>query len=227
MENAGRHVGEVALTLLEGVSGARVVVVAGPGNNGGDGLVAARHLANAGVRVGVALSGAEFSGDAATNLGVVRAMGVAIAEGAAGLDSVAEDLGGVDLVIDALFGTGLTRAVEGEAAALVEGIGALRSAGACVLSVDLPSGLDADSGKVLGVAVHADVTVTLVGVKPGFGALDAQAYLGEVVVADIGAPAECVRAHGRPPPPLAPGERVGDGPRTARGRSPRSGGRRG
>jgi NAD(P)H-hydrate epimerase len=155
-----------------------------PGNNGGDGLGAARHLHNGGALVRIVLAGhpREYRGDAKINYEIVRAMGI---------PRVAPDAvpRRPDLVIDALLGTGLSRAVEEPIAALIERINGRRR-GVKVLSIDIPSGMDADSGEALGVAVRADVTVSLVGWKVGFLNKGAKEHLGKVVVVGIGVPRE-------------------------------------
>lgn len=211
MENASRHVADVALDQLEDVDDPTILIVCGPGNNGGDGLAASRHLSNAGVRTTIALAAdpARLSGDAAVHLAVVRRMGLPIREigpGAATLDAFA----GSHLIIDALFGTGLDRAVQHAQADVIRAMNSARGAGASVLSVDLPSGLDADSGKTLGVAVHADVTVTFCGLKPCFLSLEGQALVGEVVVADIGAPRALLERLGKRLPPFGTGRRLAE-----------------
>ncbi len=147
MESAGRAVAEAVLGLLP--AGGSVLVVCGRGNNGGDGLVAARHLHALGVPVRAALvaSAATLRGDAAASLRRARAAGVAI-EG----ERWRAPASGV--IVDALFGTGLSRAVEGAAAASIRRIAASRAAhpeGLRVVAIDLPSGLCADTGQVLGV----------------------------------------------------------------------------
>lgn len=184
MENAGRAVAEVVLDALGKAERPGVLAFIGPGSNGGDGLVAMRHLSNAEVEIKGVLAAAPeaYTGDAAVNLQVVQRMGLSVSH----MGDAAGERPGV--VIDALLGTGLSRPVEGFAAGLVQEIARLRQEGARVLSVDIPSGLDADTGGILGCAVQADVTVSLVGLKLGFAALGAQEYLGEVVVADIGVP---------------------------------------
>jgi NAD(P)H-hydrate epimerase len=197
MENAARHVADVALDGLEGEASPAALVVCGAGNNGGDGLAAARHLHNAGVRVRVvAPLGDVFAGDAGVQREIVRRMGLEVRIGA-DVAGAWKDLGGPGVVVDALFGTGLAREVTGSAREAIEGMNALGAAGVPVLSVDCPSGMDADSGRVLGAAVRASVTLSLVGVKEGFLTLEAQGLLGEVVVADIGAPRELVERLGR------------------------------
>jgi NAD(P)H-hydrate epimerase len=161
-------------------------VVCGPGNNGGDGLAAARHLANAGrdLRIHlVAPAGTCRPGsDAATNLAIVRAMGIPI------IGNVALD--GAAVVIDAIFGTGLREAVRDPYRAAIT---AVRASRAGVVAIDLPSGLDADTGAVLGVSVRADLTATMLAPKVGFTRGQGPSLVGEVVVVDIGVPPSLLR----------------------------------
>ena len=204
MENAARHVTDVALDGLEAVDAPKVLVVCGPGNNGGDGLAAARHLHNAGLRVTLFLAAnpAQYGGDARTNLDIVQRMGLRLFQidpsaPARSLGAAAAGLGTTDLVIDALVGTGLSRDLDPTFEKLVTQINGLAADGVPVLAVDLPSGLDADTGLPRRAAVRASVTVTFAGVKEGFFALEAQPFLGEVVVADIGVPRELLDRLGR------------------------------
>ncbi len=180
MENAGRAVaGAVRARHQPGP----VVVLCGPGNNGGDGFVAARHLAAAGWSVRLALLGARarLRGDAAHHAGLWEGPVEAVEEpGAAGL------LDGAGVVIDALFGAGLSRPLEGAARQVVE---ALASSRVPVVAVDMPSGVSGDSGAVLGeVAVRAACTVTFFRKKPGHLLLPGRQLCGEAIVADIGIP---------------------------------------
>jgi NAD(P)H-hydrate epimerase len=178
MECAGRLV--AALAEAELAAGGRVHLLCGPGNNGGDGLVAARHLHLRGVPATVVLAAdpARVRGDAARNLERAKRAGVVFA----GPRWRAEP---GDVLVDALFGTGLARALEGEAAAAVKRLLAARPA--CrVLAVDLPSGLDADTGQPLGPCVHADVTVTLGLPKRGLAQEPGRSLAGRVVVGRIG-----------------------------------------
>jgi hydroxyethylthiazole kinase-like uncharacterized protein yjeF len=175
MEAAGRAVADAAMSLApEGP----VLVVAGPGNNGGDGLVAARRLAAAGREVTVHLHGdpARLRGDAATAR--FRWAGPCVA--------AALPLPPAALIIDALFGAGLDREIAGPAAALVAAMNAAR---APVLAVDLPSGLHADTGRVLGAAVEAAATVTFFRKKPGHLIYPGRALCGRLILAEIGIPA--------------------------------------
>jgi ADP-dependent NAD(P)H-hydrate dehydratase / NAD(P)H-hydrate epimerase len=154
MENAGRAIADAAMAQA---SSGQALVVAGPGNNGGDGFVAARLLAERGREVRVMLIGerAGLKGDAAQAAG--RWQGAIEPADPAKLGSPA-------VIIDALFGAGLDRPVEGPARALIE---AINVSGVPVLSVDLPSGINGESGAVMGAAVRATQTVTFFRRKPG------------------------------------------------------------
>jgi NAD(P)H-hydrate epimerase len=186
MENAGRGAAE---WLRPKVGGGRVVVACGPGNNGGDGGVVARHLDNAGVAVRVVWFARpdKITGDAAIQREVLARSGndQETWEGevdAARLDAL---FAGADWIVDGLLGTGLSRPVEGPLKGVIE---AINRAGKPVLALDLPSGLDADSGRPLGAAVRATATATFVAPKLGFTQPGAAAFTGEVVVVDIGVP---------------------------------------
>ena len=158
MERAGAGSFRALVRRWPGVR--RVAVVCGAGNNGGDGFVVARLAREAGFAVRVLMVGdpGRLGRDASAMLGAMRAAG-ADAEPFA-----APSLDGVSVVVDALFGTGLTRPVTGAAAAAIE---AMNAAGAPVLAVDVPSGVDADTGSVRGVAVRASLTVTFIAPKRG------------------------------------------------------------
>ncbi len=206
MENAAFHIADVALHLLREARPPRILIVCGPGNNGGDGLAAARHLHNAGavVEIVTAVPDGAMLGDAATNLKIARKMGLPITtidtgRPAAAVEQAIARLGEPGLIVDALLGTGLTSPVREPSLSLIEAINAAaRDRGITVLAVDIPSGLDTDTGQPLGAAVRADVTVSMVGLKTGFTTLTAQGYVGDVVVADIGAPRELAARLGTP-----------------------------
>jgi hydroxyethylthiazole kinase-like uncharacterized protein yjeF len=176
MENAGRAVAEAAIGLMQG---RRVVVVAGPGNNGGDGFVAARLLAEGGHTVRVSFVGdrQQLRGDAA--LAAERWSGP-VEEAS---PAVVADC---DIVIDALFGAGLDREVAGLPRAMIE---AMNANGAPVIAVDLPSGVNGTTGAVMGAAVNASHTVTFFRCKIGHLLLPGRLHCGTVQVADIGIPA--------------------------------------
>ncbi|MFQ5971145.1 MAG: NAD(P)H-hydrate dehydratase [Alphaproteobacteria bacterium] len=157
---------------------ARVAVLCGPGNNGGDGFVAARVLAERGLAVSLALlgSGERLSGDAAG----------AAARWTGGVDALAPAvLDGAQVVVDSIFGAGLARVVEGVPKAVLEAIG---ERGLPSVAVDVPSGVHGDTGQVMGAAAKAVVTVTFFRRKPGHVLLPGRRYCGEVVLADIGIP---------------------------------------
>jgi ADP-dependent NAD(P)H-hydrate dehydratase / NAD(P)H-hydrate epimerase len=174
MERAGAAVAAAVAERRAG--GASVAVVAGPGNNGGDGFVAARLLAERGYAVKILLLGerGRLKGDAA--LAAQRWTGGSVAAGA-------EQLAGADVVIDALFGAGLDRPVEGPAGALIE---AINAQGVPVVAVDLPSGINGTTGAVMGAAVNATHTVTFFRKKPAHVLLPGRLHCGTVCVADIG-----------------------------------------
>ncbi|ODN69030.1 Bifunctional NAD(P)H-hydrate repair enzyme Nnr [Methylobrevis pamukkalensis] len=177
MENAGYAVADDIVVRHR--HGTRVVVVCGPGNNGGDGFVAAKVLAMRGLVVRLLLLGDpdKLTGDAALAArswrGAVEAPGEAAFRDA-------------DVVVDALFGAGLSRDLDGEAARLVGWINAAGARGASVIAVDLPSGVDGRTGRVLGCAVKATRSVTFFRRKPGHLLLPGRTLCGRVVVADIG-----------------------------------------
>jgi len=191
MENAARQVADLAMRMLRDPARARVLVLCGGGNNGGDGLAAARHLHNRGVDVSIVLlkNREEYTGDAETNLDICHAMSLRLADAAGEPLEALKNLDPHDVVIDALLGTGLASEVRGR---LVHVIQWINGQSGPVLAVDIPSGLDCDTGKPLGVAVRAAHTITFVGVKKGFTQPEARDYTGEVTVADIGAPIELV-----------------------------------
>lgn len=175
MERAGIAVADAVGAL----QGTRVVVVAGPGNNGGDGFVAARHLAARGYAVRVSFVGekSKLKGDAAA----------ASARWAGPVDAAAPgQLKDADIVVDALFGAGLDREVTGAARAMIE---AINASGAQVVAVDLPSGINGTTGAVMGVAVNANNTVTFFRRKTGHLLLPGRLHCGQMQVADICIPA--------------------------------------
>jgi ADP-dependent NAD(P)H-hydrate dehydratase / NAD(P)H-hydrate epimerase len=178
MENAGAAVAEAADRMAAGGS-LSVSVICGPGNNGGDGFVAARLLRDGGHRVRAGLLGAlaDLKGDAAA---------MAARWGNAVEPLSPDTLAGADLIIDALFGAGLTRPLEGVAA---EVVAAANASGQAILAVDVPSGLDGSTGRADGPVIQATETVTFFRLKPGHLLLPGRALCGTVQLADIGIPA--------------------------------------
>ncbi|PZO04361.1 MAG: bifunctional ADP-dependent NAD(P)H-hydrate dehydratase/NAD(P)H-hydrate epimerase [Hyphomicrobiales bacterium] len=187
MERAGQAVADAVARRVR--SGASVLVLCGPGNNGGDGFVAARLLAERGLRVTLALVGERslLAGDAAT---MAQRWTGAIVQ-IAGLQPQR-----YDIVVDALFGAGLNRPLEGEVAALVA---AVNASGRPVVAVDVPSGLSGDTGRSAGEVVRAAQTVTFFRLKPGHLLQPGRALCGTVTLADIGIVPELVFSAGRPP----------------------------
>ena len=189
MENAGR--GAAAL-VHERAPQARVSIVCGKGNNAGDGFVIARHLANLGhdVRLLLACDPADLRGDAAINWHVVDRMGLpALRLDAAPQADWERAVAGADWIVDALLGTGAAGPPRGAIATAIAAVNAVAARdGAHVLAVDLPSGLDCDSGLAAEPCVRADLTATFVAPKVGFDSPAARMVLGEVQVVDIGAP---------------------------------------
>src|SRR5579864_2424904 len=180
MENAGRAVADVTASL----DGRRVVIVAGPGNNGGDGFVAARHLVERGFSVRVSFVGekARLKGDAA--LAADRWSGP--------LEEASPvSLNDCDIIIDALFGAGLDREVEGLSRAMIR---AMNAAGAPIIAADLPSGVNGTTGIVMGATVNATHTVAFFRRKIGHLLLPGRLHCGTVHVADIGIPANVLTA---------------------------------
>jgi NAD(P)H-hydrate epimerase len=191
MENAGRGAAEGILRLLstKPEATARVVVVAGAGNNGGDGFVVARRLAGPSVRVKTFLAqpASKLSGDALANHRALVEAGATITELGDDTAPLEAALAQADVVVDALFGTGLARDVTGFLASV---IAAINAAPGRKVALDLPSGLHADSGRVLGTAVRADYTFTFAHPKLGLCTPRGSAFAGQVEVCDIVEPAE-------------------------------------
>jgi hydroxyethylthiazole kinase-like uncharacterized protein yjeF len=178
MENGGRAVADHVAARHP--PGSRVVVVAGPGNNGGDGFVAGRLLAERGFRVRMLLAGepGRLKGDAALAAQRWTGRSEAAASGA---------LAPADVIVDALFGAGLDRPVEGASRAMID---AMNRAGIPIVAVDLPSGVNGRTGAVMGVAVEAAETVTFFRRKIGHALLPGRLHCGNISVVDIGIPAD-------------------------------------
>jgi hydroxyethylthiazole kinase-like uncharacterized protein yjeF len=187
MENAALRVVDVIAERFGPLKGKRIAVVCGKGNNGGDGLAIARHLATrfeAAVAVHLAADPSEYEGDAETNYKMAQAFGLDM--------RLFPDLyRGVDLLVDALLGTGIHGGVEGD---LAETINAMNDEGCPIVSVDVPSGLNADTGEVAGACVKATLTVTFALPKLGLLLYPGAAQVGELIVADIGMPREVMAA---------------------------------
>jgi len=196
MENAGRGCAEVI--DANWVTG-KVVICCGKGNNGGDGFVIARYLENSGwgVKVRLAYPPDRISGDAAIFLAVVQASEIDVRTVKSDIDTASagravlswseflEELKSADLVVDALLGTGLTGVVRSPESDIID---AINAAGRPILAVDLPSGLDCNTGKPLGSCLRATRTATLVTEKLGFDNPTSAAFTGPLDIVDIGLP---------------------------------------
>ena len=195
MQQAGLAVAQEVWLTLGVVEGRRILVLVGPGNNGGDGLVAAEHLAEWGADVVVYLL-RERSGDALLDLVSVRGTPTFVATDDAEYASLQEALDGAEMVIDALLGTGRSRPIDGELAEVLRRLhaAAQRPAPPKVIAVDLPTGVDADSGRADPLAVTADMTVTFGLAKVGLHTLPGSEHAGQVQVVDIGLPKDAIAA---------------------------------
>lgn len=191
MENAGRQVVAAIEASFENLQERRVAVVCGRGNNGGDGFVVARTLYQRGIDVAVFLLGrvADVRGDARTNLEILGRLGLTVVE----IDDEQEwelhlsEITACGLVVDALFGTGLRQAVSGMLETVVAD---LNASGIPIVSIDVPSGLSADTHRLIGDAIEASMTVTLAAPKPCLVLPPADARAGDLVIADIGIPTD-------------------------------------
>ncbi len=182
MERAGV---EIAREILEHfpLAGHRVLVVAGGGNNGGDGFVVARELYRAGAEVSVFATKDEYEGDAKTNVDILAHLSVRFV----GARDYEEELEKADLIVDALLGTGFSGEVREKEAGFIE---QMNASGVPIVSVDVPSGVDGSTGEVWGAAVEADLTVCVHAAKLGCVVSPGFVYAGEVAVVDIGIPPE-------------------------------------
>lgn len=190
MENAGLSVVQNVLARFWECcpSGRRVLILAGPGNNGGDGLVVGRHLYNRGAEVEIVLTAPpdSYCGDAAANLKIVTSAGIPYwVFDAVDFDRLSTALDRAELIVDALFGTGFRGLPQDALASLIKMV---NESGKPVLAVDLPSGMEADTGVVAGACIRADLTVTLGLPKLGLYLDPGAGYTGEVVVGDISFP---------------------------------------
>jgi NAD(P)H-hydrate epimerase len=194
MENAGVQVANKIGEIVGNLREKKICVFAGKGNNGGDGFVVARHLHNKGAKVKVFILGnrENISGDAAVNLEILSRSEVDIVDliTERDWDKAKFAAAFADCLLDALVGTGFHGEISGDMAEVVK---LINSAAKPVVAVDIPSGVDADSGQIRGICVRANYTVTLALVKPGLLLEPGATFAGEVTVADIGIPVELVR----------------------------------
>ena len=189
MENAGRSCAELIIEKLSEAAEPSVCILCGTGNNGGDGFVIARHLFNKGIQVEVVICGdrGKIKGDAKKNLDIWEGLRQKVEQISPGNENAVVKLSQycsrADLLVDALFGTGLKGQLREDYVKLIDAVNQSQKK---ILAVDIPSGLDCDSGEALGAAVKADSTVTFVAVKKGFQNECAASFTGEIYIASIG-----------------------------------------
>ncbi len=189
MENAGRSCAELIKDKLKDITSPKVCIFCGTGNNGGDGYVIARHLSNSGFEVVVVICGnrEKVKGDAKINLGILERLGQPIEQLNIGDGDVSARVkaftADADMVVDGLFGTGLSGQLSDDYKQLIDTINACTCP---ILAVDIPSGLDCDAGQPLGTAIRANYTVSFVAVKKGFASGITAQYTGEIFIASIG-----------------------------------------
>jgi len=193
MENAGRQVVAALEAAHDDLSERHIAVLCGPGNNGGDGFVVARTLYQRGVSVSVFVVAplASVKGDARLNLEILGRLGLTVVEisDAQAWDLHFSEISQCDLIVDAIFGTGLRSPLAG----MMETVAAdVNASGLPVVAIDLPTGLSADHAELIGECIHAGVTVTLAAPKLSLVVPPAEAYAGNIVVADIGIPPEVI-----------------------------------
>ena len=189
MENAGRGIFELICRHFAARLHQGVTILVGPGNNGGDGFVIARHLNQEGVKVKLLIlePGEKFRGDALVNYIIVKKLGLPITEclDSDSLSTMSETIEKSGLIVDAIFGTGLVRKVTGRFARCIE---MANASPAPIVSVDIPSGLSTDTGLPLGTAIRADLTGTMALAKRGLVLHPETEYVGELHIVEIGIP---------------------------------------
>ncbi len=197
MENAGLQVMEIIFKIIGDPQGKTVTIFTGKGNNGGDGFVVARHLLNAGAQVKVLMFAEieDIAGDAKINLNILQKMGHKVypVTNPNSLNVIKLALVYTDLVVDAIFGTGFKGSVPDHIGKAIEMI---NQSGKPVVSVDIPSGLEANTGKAHGLCIKATGTVTFAQAKVGLVIQQGPEYVGELTVADISIPPDLVKIQG-------------------------------
>jgi ADP-dependent NAD(P)H-hydrate dehydratase / NAD(P)H-hydrate epimerase len=188
MEHAGQGLAKVILNAADAMKTQRVLIVVGPGNNGGDGYAAARLLLDSGMFAHVVAIGNPKEGsDAGVNAEMAANFGVPVHPFLHPL--VSELFRQVDIVVDCIFGTGIRKGADGQAAEAIAAINAANDRGALIISADVPSGLEADLGLPIGPCVRADYTVSFAGLKVGYVREAASSqYTGVLVQMDLGYP---------------------------------------
>ena len=189
MENAGRSCAELIEQKLTKINGNAVCIFCGTGNNGGDGFVIARHLKNADIETVTVICGdpAKIKGEALINYKIAKKIGLKIEHLNPGDDNLEQKVKslacGGDIIVDALFGTGLAGTLRNGYDTLVNAINNLDRT---IIAVDIPSGLNCDTGLAQGPTIKAEATVTFVAAKKGFINPKAEEYTGQIYIASIG-----------------------------------------
>lgn len=197
MENAGRSVAEFVQSKFPGLAQRRIIVLCGKGNNGGDGFVVARHLRKMGAKPEVYFVGnpREAKGDAATNLNRWKKFGKLYGDAALNSEFFSTLPAGT-IIVDAILGTGVRGALDSRLREVVNAVDE-RASGTSMVAVDIPSGVQADTGEVEGAAIVADYTVTFTAPKPGLVDREGGHRVGALQVRDIGSPAELIEEIGK------------------------------
>lgn len=194
MENAGSGAAKVALDMVKNSDNKKVICVSGRGSNGGDGFVCARHLLNNGVDTKVFLIGelSQLKGDAKINFDILRKMKakIEILKTDKDFKLFKEKLRNAQLIIDAIFGIGLSGEIKGPYSMVIRAINQSKKS---ILAIDVPSGLDATTGNILGVCIKAKKTVTFGLPKAGFTKNHGLSYTGELIIVDISIPKQLLK----------------------------------
>jgi NAD(P)H-hydrate epimerase len=194
MENAGHGISDFVAARFRNLKNKKVVAVCGTGNNGGDGFVAARHLSGRGAKVTVILLGSPSgikSEEACLNWGIIEKMdSIEIVFGSEITAEIKKKILSAEIILDGIFGTGITRAIAEPQASAID---AINKSKAYVLAVDVPSGLDPNTGKAYDRCVRADATITFHRMKAGLQGRGARKFTGPVYVEWIGIPPEAER----------------------------------
>lgn len=191
MENAGSKAAEIIFKELKIPTFDKVTILCGKGNNGGDGFVIARHLSNLGVTVQVFLFAdrQQITGDAKVNLEILIKMKVFVEE-VLNIEKVGNAVKSSDVIVDAMLGTGVDGEIKDSFQQIIRIINDLKSKR--IYSIDIPTGLDCNTGAILGECVKATKTITFVASKTGFFLEKGPEYCGEIIIVDISIPSELV-----------------------------------
>jgi len=196
MENAALNVAVTAAEMLKESDSSRIAIIAGKGNNGGDGFAAARHLMRSFDVTIISLAEREnISGDAAVFLNILENLNADIryCTEPDSVEEIRKVISNADLIVDGIFGTGIRGEINGFYAGVISAMNESRKR---ILSIDIPSGISGETGQVLGVAVKAEKTVTFSLPKQGLYQYPGREYSGEIIIADIGIPPGAIEEAG-------------------------------